>query len=103
MAAGEPAAVPCMLKCPAQGSRWRAGRLLIDGSGPLVWRGFSGKQESALSVDLHHTGTRSPSFLEAVVINPRSRIVECGSADGKVLIAVMPEELHHVIEALKGV
>lgn len=101
VAAGEQAGVPCMLKWSAQGSRWRAGRLLI-GAGPLVWKPSFGKQEATLPVGLRRTGMRSPSLREAVAFNPRSRILECESSDGEVLIAVMPEELDHVIKALES-
>ncbi|WP_399895316.1 hypothetical protein ACGH7X_39150 [Streptomyces sp. BBFR51] len=61
-----------------------------------------GKQEAALPADLCQAGVRSPSLGEAVAVNPGSRIVECESSDGEVLIAVMPEELHHVIKALES-
>lgn len=101
VAAGEPAGVPCMLKWSAQGSRWRAGRLLV-GAGPLVWKPSFGKQEAVLPADLCQAGVRSPSLREAVTVNPGSRIVECDSSDGEVLIAVMPPELDHVIKALEG-
>lgn len=102
MAAGEPAGVPCMLKWPARATRWRPGRLVTGGAGPLVWKPSWGKQEAALPAGLRRTGMRSPSLREAVALNPRSRIVECGSSDGEVLIAVMPEELEHVIKALES-
>ncbi|MFE7431581.1 hypothetical protein ACFU78_01095 [Streptomyces tendae] len=101
IAAGEQAGVPCMLKWPDQGSRWRAGRVLI-GAGPLVWKPSFGKQKAALPAGLRRAGVRSPSLREAVSLNPRSRIVECESSDGEVLIAVMPEELDHVIKALES-
>ncbi|WP_225802692.1 hypothetical protein [Streptomyces sp. NK15101] len=97
---GEPAGVPCMLKWSAQGSRWRAGRLLI-GAGPLVWKPSLGRREAALPADLRQTGVRSPSLREAVAINPGSRIVECESSDGQVLIAVMPGDLDHVVKFLE--
>ncbi|MFE1237289.1 AbrB/MazE/SpoVT family DNA-binding domain-containing protein [Streptomyces tendae] len=101
IAAGEQAGVPCMLKWSAQGSRWRAGRVLI-GAGPLVWKPSFGKQKAALPAGLRRAGVRSPSLREAVSLNPRSRIVECESSDGEVLIAVMPEELDHVIKVLES-
>lgn len=90
-----------MLKWSAQGSRWRAGRLLI-GAGSLVWKPSLGKRQAALPADLRQSGMRSPSLREAVAFNPRSRVVECESSDGKVMIAVMPEELDHVIKALEN-
>ncbi|MFI6423134.1 hypothetical protein ACIBG6_37820 [Streptomyces sp. NPDC050842] len=99
IAAGEPTGVPCMLKWSAQGSRWRPGRLLIA-TGSLVWKPSFGKQQAVLPADLRQAGMRSPSLREAVAVNPGSRIVECDSSDGEVLIAVMPPELDHVIKAL---
>ncbi|MEU6453393.1 hypothetical protein [Streptomyces sp. NPDC047065] len=102
IAAGQAAGVPCMLKWSVQGSRWRAGRLLI-GAGPFVWKPSLGKREAVLPVDLCRVGVRSPSLREAVAVNPGSRIVECESSDGEVLIAVMPPELEHVIKALGSV
>lgn len=101
LAAGKSAGVPCMIKWSAQGSRWRAGRLLI-GADPLVWKPSFGKQAVVLPADLCQTAVRSPSLREAVTINPGSRIVECDSSDGEILIAVMPPEVDHVIKALKG-
>lgn len=70
------------------------------GPGPLVWKASLGKQEAALPTDLRQMGVRSPSLREAVSLNPRSRIVDCESSGGPILIAVQPEELDHVIEAL---
>ncbi|MEU3482707.1 hypothetical protein ACI2LO_14930 [Streptomyces sp. NPDC033754] len=98
IAAGEVAEVPCMLKWAAQGSRWRAGRLLI-GANPPAWKPSRGKPEVALPADLRRTGTRSPSVREGMSINPGSRIVECTSSGEAVLIAVMPEYLDHVVKA----
>ncbi|WP_315904329.1 hypothetical protein [Streptomyces sp. ASQP_92] len=90
-----------MLRWSAQGSRWKAGRLLI-GAGALAWKPSLGKQETVLPADLCQAGVRSPSLREAVAVNPGSRIVECDSSDGEVLIAVMPPELDHVIKALES-
>ncbi|MFJ3581722.1 hypothetical protein ACIPPS_05720 [Streptomyces sp. NPDC090127] len=90
-----------MLKWPTQGSRWRAGHLLI-GDGPLVWKPSFGKREAVLPADLCQAGVRSPSLRETVAVNPGSRIVECDSSVGEVLIAVMPLELDHVIKALES-
>ncbi|MER5965870.1 hypothetical protein [Streptomyces sp. NPDC002057] len=100
LAAGEAAGVPCMLKWAAQGSRWRAGRLLI-GAGPPVWRASWGRREAALPADLRRTGTRPPSVREGISINPGSRIVEYASSGGTVLIAVMPDEVDQVVKALE--
>ncbi|MFH8443271.1 hypothetical protein ACH4D3_18800 [Streptomyces sp. NPDC018026] len=62
-----------------------------------------GKQGAVLPADLCRVGVRSPSLREAAAVNPGSRIVECESSDGEVLIAVMPPELEHVIKALESV
>ncbi|MEU9731423.1 hypothetical protein [Streptomyces sp. NPDC048002] len=90
-----------MLKWSAQGSRWKAGRLQV-GAGPLTWKASFGRQAAALPTDLRRTGVRPPSVREAMGVNPGARIVECESHDGVVLIAVMPEDLRHVIDALEG-
>ncbi|MEU3689914.1 hypothetical protein [Streptomyces narbonensis] len=101
IAAGEAAGVPCMLKWPAHGSRWRAGRLLI-GAGPPVWRASWGSRELALPTDLRRTGTRPPSAREGMSINPGCRILEYASSGGVVLVAVMPGELDLVAKALES-
>ncbi|WP_405896206.1 hypothetical protein OG242_00415 [Streptomyces sp. NBC_00727] len=44
---------------------------------------------------------RAPSWREALAFNARSRIVKCESPDGEILIAVMPDELNHVLKALE--
>lgn len=97
LADGGAAAVPVMLR---QGSRWRAGRLLI-GAEPLVWRPFARGGEIVLPVGLRVVGTRPATVREAVRLNPRARIVACESADGPVLFAVLPEELEPVLGALE--
>ena len=101
VAAGEPAGVPCMLKWAAQGARWRAGRLLVPGAGPLVWTPSLRKSETELPAGLRRAEVRAPSVREALAINPGSRIVRCESSDGEVLIAVMPDDLATVIAALE--
>ncbi|MEU0368744.1 hypothetical protein ABZ070_00495 [Streptomyces sp. NPDC006283] len=97
--AGEEAGIPCMLKRSTGGSRWRPGRLLI-GTGPLAWQASWGGRRSALPAGLRRTGVRAPSMREALGINPGSRIVECEAADEVILIAVMPQELDHVLKAV---
>lgn len=99
-APGEVVAVPGLLKGPGRGARWRAGRLVI-GAEPPVWRPSRGGQELALPADLRPTGTRPPTLREAVRFNPRARVVACESAEGPVLIAVLPEELEQVLGALE--
>ncbi|MGW5422849.1 hypothetical protein [Streptomyces sp. NPDC003943] len=99
-AAGEAVAVPGLLKGPGQGARWRAGRLVI-GAEPPLWRPSGGGQELALPADLRPAGTRPPTLREAIRFNPRARVVACESAEGPVLIAVLPEELEQVLGALE--
>lgn len=55
----------------------------------------------SLPGELRQVGVRSPSWREAVRINGGSRIVECASAEGTLLVAVMPNELGHVLTALR--
>ncbi|MEU8620995.1 hypothetical protein [Streptomyces sp. NPDC048623] len=97
LADGGTAAVPVMFR---QGSRWRAGRLVI-GAEPLVWRPFARAGEVVLPAELRVAGTRPPTVREAVRLNPRLRIVACESAGGPVLLAVLPEELERVLGALE--
>jgi hypothetical protein len=47
-------------------------------------------------------GVRSPSLREAMKINGGSRIVECTSPEGPLLVCVMPNELDHVLTALNS-
>ncbi|MDQ0785273.1 MULTISPECIES: hypothetical protein [unclassified Streptomyces] len=101
VAAGESAGVPCMLKWAAQSARWRAGRLLVGHSGPLVWTPSFGKRETVLPAGLRRAEVRTPSVREALAINPGSRIVRCESSDGDILIAVMPDDLATMIAALE--
>ncbi|MFF7608145.1 hypothetical protein [Streptomyces parvulus] len=102
-AAGEAVGLPCMLKWSALGSRWKAGRLLTGGAGPLAWEAAWGKRTTVLPAGLRRTALRSPSPREAMVFNPLSRVVECESPEGDiVLIAVMPEELELVTKALES-
>ncbi|CAM5233504.1 hypothetical protein STENM36S_07537 [Streptomyces tendae] len=54
----------------------------------------------SLPEGLRKVGVRSPSWREALRINGGSRIVECHSAEGALLVAVLPDELHHVLTAL---
>ncbi|MEU6106617.1 hypothetical protein ABZ841_38960, partial [Streptomyces flaveolus] len=48
LAAGGVAGVPCMLKWPAQGARWNAGRLRVGDGAPLVFTPSLGRQEAVL-------------------------------------------------------
>ncbi|WP_143626405.1 hypothetical protein [Streptomyces viridosporus] len=54
----------------------------------------------SLPAGLRQVGERSPTRREAMRINGRSRIVECDSSEGTVLVVVMPNELGHVLTAL---
>jgi hypothetical protein len=91
-----------MVKWAGLGSRWKVGRLLLTGADPLLRTSFPGRREVALPPGLRRTGVRAPSVREGLTINPRSRIVECRSAEGEVLIAVMPEDLEQVTEAVRA-
>ncbi|MFJ3652367.1 hypothetical protein ACIPPR_03625 [Streptomyces nigra] len=51
----------------------------------------------SLPAGLRQVSLRSPSLREAMKINGGSRIVECTSSEGAVLIAVMPNEVDHVL------
>jgi hypothetical protein len=92
--------VPCMLGHPSLAGRWLRGRMLI-GPSTMAWepRTRAGAAIS-LPAELRQVSLRSPSLREAMKINGGSRIVECTSSEGAVLIAVMPNELDHVLTAL---
>lgn len=57
----------------------------------------------SLPAGLRQVGLRSPSLREAMKINGGSRIVECTSSEGAVLIVVMPNEVDHVLTALSRI
>ncbi|WP_234313590.1 hypothetical protein [Streptomyces sp. NBRC 109706] len=90
----------CLLRHPSRGDRWLRGRVLL-GPSTLAWepRTRSGAGIS-LPADLRRVGVRSPTAREAIRINGRSRIVECVSPQGKVLLAVMPHDADHLLGAL---
>jgi hypothetical protein len=101
-ARGDVIKVPCLLRHPAFEGRWLRGRMVI-GPTSTAWenRGRGGAAVS-LPAGLRQVGVRSPSLREAAwKMNGRSRIVECTSSEGAVLVAVMPNELDHVLTALK--
>ncbi|MFF7145794.1 hypothetical protein [Streptomyces nodosus] len=93
--------VPCILRHPSLEGRWLRGRMVI-GPSTMAWeaRTRAGAAVS-LPAGLRQVGLRSPSLREAMKINGRSTIVECTSPEGVVLIVVMPNELEHVLTALK--
>ncbi|MFD6416082.1 hypothetical protein [Streptomyces sp. NPDC060194] len=97
-----PVGIPCMLRREAEGTRWRAGTLL-PGT-PVRWQPTParGRPPVDLPADLRRTGVRSPSVREGISINPGSTIVECGSDEGAVLIAVMPLDHAAVRRSLPG-
>jgi hypothetical protein len=68
----------------------------------LVRKPAFGRREVALPGGLRRARVRAPSVREAVGVDPGSRIVPCVSADGEIPIAVMPEELDHVIRAAES-
>lgn len=98
--AEKPTGVPCMLASGKGRPRFRPGRLVV-GSEPLTWKPSLGGRDVVLPADLAHTATRPVTVREAVGVNPRARIVECASTDGAWLIAVLPEELEHVLGAVR--
>ncbi|WP_254875345.1 MULTISPECIES: hypothetical protein [unclassified Streptomyces] len=101
-AQGKVIKVPCLLRHPSLEGRWLRGRLL---TGPAV-RGWEPRTKAGATVslpdDVRAVSVRSPSWREALRINGRSRIVECASAEGTLLVVVMPNELDHVLTALSG-
>ncbi|MFJ2738494.1 hypothetical protein ACIO3O_02390 [Streptomyces sp. NPDC087440] len=101
-AQGNAIKVPCLLRHPSLEGRWLRGRLLIGPSG-MVWEPRT-KAGAAVSLPkgLRRVSVRSPSLREAVKINGGSRIVECTSPEGALFVAMMPNELDHVITALNS-
>jgi hypothetical protein len=101
-AQGDVIRIPCLLRHPSHEGRWLRGRLLVGPSG-TAWEPRT-KAGAAVSLPdgLRQVGVRSPSWREAMKINGGSRIVECDSPEGAVLVAVMPDELDHVLTALKS-
>ncbi|MFJ4867625.1 hypothetical protein [Streptomyces sp. NPDC088757] len=99
---GDEIGVPCMLRHPAREGRWLRGRMRVGPSG-MTWEP-STRAGTAVSLpaELRQTGLRAPSLREAITINGGSRIVECASPEGTVLIAVMPYEVEHVLKALNA-
>ncbi|MFD0213846.1 hypothetical protein ACFVH9_33355 [Streptomyces hirsutus] len=101
-AQGSAIRVPCLIKHPSHDARWLRGRMLTTPTA-VVWEPRTKAGAGvALPADLRPVGVRSPSRREAWRINGRSGIVECGSAEGTVLVAVMPNELDHVLTALNS-
>ncbi|MFJ3812855.1 hypothetical protein [Streptomyces sp. NPDC090056] len=104
---GDGIAVPCMLRHPAREGRWLRGRMLVGPAGMTWDPGSRAGAAVSLPAELRRTGLRAPSLRapslrEAMTINGASRIVECASPEGTVLIAVMPYEVEHVLRALDG-
>lgn len=101
-AEGDVIKVPCLLRHPSQEGRWLRGRLLVGPSGA----GWEPRTRAGAAVSLpeglRQVGMRSPSWREAMKINGGCRIVECSSPEGPVLVAVMPNELGHVLTALNS-
>ncbi|MFJ3196773.1 hypothetical protein ACIPJQ_29595 [Streptomyces griseoviridis] len=101
-AQGDVIEVPCLLQHPSLEGRWLRGRLLTGIAG-TDWKPRT-RAGAAVSLPdgLRQVGVRSPSWREAVKLNGGARIVECTSAEGALLVAVMPNELDHVLSALNG-
>ncbi|MFF6926272.1 DUF2550 family protein [Streptomyces californicus] len=91
-----PTEIACMLK--RQG-RWRPGKLSI-GTDSLVWEQALSKQMVKLLTDLRCVEFRRPTAREMLAINPGSRVVECKSLQGNLLIAVMPDDLAHALRLM---
>ncbi|RDS61386.1 hypothetical protein DWC19_31900 [Streptomyces sp. M7] len=102
-AQGDAIKVPCLLRHPSLDGRWLRGRLVM-GPATMTWEPRT-KAGAAVSLPagLRQVGLRSPSLREAMKINGGSRIVECTSSEGAVLIAVMPNEVDHVLTALSRI
>ncbi|CCK24910.1 hypothetical protein BN159_0531 [Streptomyces davaonensis JCM 4913] len=90
-----------MLRHPALEGRWLRGKMLI-GPSTMVWEpGTRAGAALSLPEGLRQVSLRSPSLREAMMkVNGGSRIVECTSSAGAVLIAVMPNEVELVCTAL---
>jgi len=89
-----------MFMHPALEGRWLRGRMVI-GPSTMAWESRT-RAGSAVSLPagVRQVSLRSPSLREAMKINGGSTVVECTSSEGAVLIAVMPNELDHVLTAL---
>ena len=75
------------------------GRTLIDPS-TIAWESRTRVGAAvSLQVGLRPGSVRSPSLREAARLNGGSRIVECTSSEGAVLVAVMTNDLDHVLTA----
>jgi hypothetical protein len=101
-AQGNEIRIPCLLRHPSLEGQWLRGRLLVAPSG-VGWEPRT-KAGAAVSLPegLRQVSVRSPSWREAVKINGGSRIIECSSPEGALLVAVMPDELDHVLTALNS-
>ncbi|WP_346346101.1 hypothetical protein [Streptomyces sp. SID5789] len=101
-AQGDVIKIPCLLRHPSVEGRWLRGRLVTGPSG-TAWEPRT-KAGAAVSLPegLRQVGVRSPSWREALKINGGSRIVECSSLEGALLVAVMPNELDYVLTALNN-
>lgn len=77
---------------------------MVIGPSTMIWepRTRAGAAVS-LPAGLQQVSLRSPSLREAMKINGGSKIVECTSSEGAVLIAVMPNELGYVLTALSSI
>ncbi|MGW8745861.1 hypothetical protein [Streptomyces sp. NPDC055794] len=101
-AQGDVIKIPCLLRHPSIEGRWLRGRLVTGPSG-MAWEPRTKAGAAvALPEGLRQVSVRSPSWREALKINGGSRIVECSSPEGALLVAVMPNELDYVITALNN-
>ncbi|WP_211257219.1 hypothetical protein [Streptomyces megasporus] len=101
-ARGETIAVPCLVRHPVRGGRWKRGRMLV-GPGSMVWRPAGGHGgPDRLPPRLRKVEVRRPTWKEALWINGGGLVIECASAEGEVWIGVMPREAGHLLHVLDG-
>lgn len=100
-ARGEVIEVPCLFRRPAHEGRWLRGRMTV-GPTTMTWKPRTrAGADVSLPAGATQVGLRAPSRREGIMrMNPRCTIVECASPEGSAEIAVMPNELGHVLHAL---
>ncbi len=100
---GSAISVRCTLKLPSQQRpRWRRGRLALGGP-TVVWEPAS-RRHAAVVLYTDPGGpeptVRTASPRDWWRVNPGAKVVECASAEGPALVAVMPHEVPAVLRAL---
>ncbi|MFH8836156.1 hypothetical protein [Streptomyces sp. NPDC017868] len=89
--------ISCVMR--RENGGWKAGRLVRDGGG-LSWRPALRGAAVSLPDDLRVETSRRVSAREAMSVNPRAEILECGSAQGKLQLGVLPEDHRRVADLL---